>query len=124
MPDFDWFAMARSLGYDTPEAMFRDLYLVQERTTAQLVDLLGVSRTQVLYHLKKYNIARRSRGGNHNLAPQRRKLYRMDQRVVFMLTLQRLCKLTGADQTTVWLYRNPTKRRRYGILHHQSNSGA
>lgn len=109
MPD-DWKPLIERLGYASDSEMLRDLYITQRLTTARLATLLGVTRTTVLHHLERCGIKRRGRGGRNNLAPQRRKLYRMDQRLIYLLTAVRIKFLTGADESTIHGYRNQGRR--------------
>lgn len=118
----DWSAVARAFHYETEYEMLQDLYEVQMLTTGRLAELFGVSRKTILYHLERCGIDRRARGGANYLAHRRRTLYRMDQRLVYLLTMRELHKLTGADQSTIYQYRK-RRRSKDALLHHNTNSG-
>lgn len=106
----EWTQLIARLGYNDKTEMLRDLYIDHGLTTGRLAELLGVTRTTVLHHLKACGIERRGRGGKNTLSPQHRKLYRMDQRLIYILTAVRIKFLTGADESTIHNYRNQGRR--------------
>ena len=62
-----WCAAAGLLGADEglPEALLRDLYVVQGKSSRQIAVELGVNRARVLQALAGYGIPARDRGAQH-----------------------------------------------------------
>lgn len=62
----DWDTTASQLGYDSPQAMFRDLYVTKHLSIAQIETKLDVSRNVIKEQLLKAGIPKRKPGGPNN----------------------------------------------------------
>lgn len=62
----EWGALSKSLGYDSTDGMWKDLYLEKKLSIGQLSRKLDVSRNVVRLELSKAGIKARGRGGPNN----------------------------------------------------------
>ncbi len=62
-----WLPVARTLGYDTEEAMLRDLYIVQRFSIKKLSEVLGFSTGNVRRRLLLNHFPLAKRGGKNRL---------------------------------------------------------
>lgn len=59
----DWYAIASLKGYETPNAMLKELYWDRKMTMAQVGEALQTSSWAVWAALRKFNVSIRPRGG-------------------------------------------------------------
>lgn len=117
----DWDGIARQLGYGSERDLLLDFYVRKEFSIKTIASKLGAGTTTINRRLGICGITKKPKGGANNLARQKMKLYRMDQRFVMCAPLKEVAESSGAHTTTVYKYRKEVKGGKLnGLLHNQS----
>ena len=117
----DWDGIARQLGYDSERDLLLDFYVKKEMSIKTIALKLGAGTTTINRRLSICGITKKPKGGANNLARQKMKLHRMDQRFVMFAPLKEVAESSGTHTTTVYKYRKEVKGGKLdGLLHNQS----
>jgi transposase len=120
----DWDGIARQLGYDSERDLLLDFYVKREMSIKTIALKLGAGTTTINRRLSICGITKKPKGGANNLARQKMKLHRMDQRLVMFRPLKEVAEISGTHTTTVYKYRKEVKGGKLdGVLHNSTDSG-
>lgn len=100
----DWNGIAKMIGFVDERAMLQCFYVDEALPITEIAKKLSCGPATVASRLVKNNIKARPRGGANNSHRISKKLFRMDQRLVFQLPDNELAKLVDAHQSTVYKY--------------------
>ncbi|KKM03109.1 hypothetical protein LCGC14_1777730 [marine sediment metagenome] len=120
----NWDGIARQLGYETEHDMLLDFYVREEMSIKRIALKLGAGTTTINRRLSICGITKKPKGGANNLARQKMKLHRMDQRFVMFAPLKEVAEISGTHTTTVYKYKKEVRGGKLdGLLHNQPGDG-
>lgn len=119
----NWKGLATSLNYTTETEMWQDLYLEQKLTIQQLSLRLGYGTHTIRRRMLLCSIDMRQRGGPRTSAYNRGKVFHLDQRCVWTMSVQELCKALNVSQDVIYRYKKYLGGKCNGILYHISDRG-
>ena len=101
--------------------MLLDFYVKEEMSIKTISLKLGAGTTTINRRLSICGITKKPKGGANNLARQKMKLHRMDQRFVMFGSLKEVAEISGTHTTTVYKYKKEVRGGKLdGLLHNQS----
>ena len=119
----DWDGIARQLGYDSERDLLLDFYVKEEMSIKTIALKLGAGTTTINRRLSICGITKKPKGGANNLARQKMKLHRMDQRLVMFAPLKRVAEISGTHTTTVYKYKKEVRGGKLNGLRDNLASG-
>jgi DNA invertase Pin-like site-specific DNA recombinase len=103
----EWLAKANSIGYSNEREMFEDLY--QTMPISEIARRLNFHSATITRRMGLLGITKRGRGGAHNSRNQKLKLWRSDQRIIFMFPVADVARALRVSQATLYNYRIANK---------------
>lgn len=107
MQKADWDALGKRLGYANEMEMFIDLYSNQLISIPALGRRLNFTQATIARRIALLNIPKRSRGGNNrsgNDYPQKLRLWRFDQRILFAYPKGIMATIANVSEVTLQSY--------------------
>lgn len=92
------------------------LYHTEGMSLSQMAKVFGIGVTTLSKRMRAHGIEIKKPGGAYNASWAARKLFRMDQRVVLTLPIERLSRIIKIHPNTIGRY-----RRNRGLLHNHTN---
>lgn len=120
----DWGRFASRWGYKDEVAMFTDLYHNENLSYAQLADRFDCSVGTVIIRMKALGIKPRPRGGARNPGYSRKRLWFLDQRVVYGMAMKKVVVVARVSQSVIYNYRHKMARGFDALLYHCSDRGS
>jgi len=123
----EWLALANQIGYANEKQMFEDLY--SSMPIPEIARRLSFSTPTIARRMGLLGIVKRSRGGSNNLKNQKFKIWRVDQRIVFLFPVKEVAHALRVSDATLYNYKAACKEQDFKkgvqseLLHYQSNSG-
>jgi hypothetical protein len=117
----NWEKVARNLSYLDEKSMWVDLYLTQSLSIDEIHKRLDYGTHTIIRRLDHHGINRRSTGGARFSPNQRGKLFHLDQRVVWFLTIKELSNHTNISTALISKYKNYHEGEFDEFLHHYPN---
>jgi transposase len=112
----DWGAIALYLGYKDELEMLLDMYVEQGLSCKEIATRVGMGQPTVLRRLRLAGIERRPRGGALSTQRLWYKLYLMDQRYVFWISLTVIARQLKVSISLVYKYKRGVKGGWSGFL--------
>lgn len=120
----DWGRFASRWGYKDEVDMFTDLYLTQKLSYSQLADRFDVSMGSIVVKMKSLGIKARPKGGAQNPGYSRKRMWFLDQRAVYGMSLKKFVLYARVSQSVVYSYRHRMARGFDAFLHNQPGVGS
>lgn len=112
----DWGGIARSLHFADEREMLESFYLIEEMSISQIAQLLGAGQATIVRRMNINNIQKRGRGGPNRAPVLVKKLFHMDQRLIFSAPPAYIARITRASQNAVYKYKKGVTGGHHGVL--------
>lgn len=120
----NWEKIARTYGYTDETAMWTDLYVTCSLSIEELHKRLNYGMHTIIRRLEACGIKRRKAGGPRFSPNQRLKLFHLDQRAVWSLTIKELAIACDVSTALISKYKSRHGGKFDGILYNMSDSRA
>lgn len=101
----DWNGLAREVGFRDERHLLEYFYVEERLPISVIAQKLGCGPATVANRLTKHGIPKRRRGGANNSQRLWRKLFRLDQRLVFTTSNEDLALLLHCSASVVYKYK-------------------
>lgn len=112
----DWNGIAKLIGFKDEKSMLEYFYLDEELGVKDIATKLNAGQATIANRLRKHQIPMRTRGGANNSQRITKRLFRMDQRRVFLTSDQELSKALNCSSSMVYKYKRSVKLGRLPTL--------